>query len=98
MIEIFKMFQGHDVIMELRQFIIRRPLVHFGEVTGCTADADDGQLDVLYPGDGGHLFADEFHQAGNGFGIRIALGAEFFRQCDGADGDRQGMDGFSVAD
>jgi len=84
--------------VELRQFVIRRPLVHLGEITGCAADADDGQVDVLDPGDGGHFFADEFHQAGNGVGVRVALGAEFFSQRDGADGDRQRMNGFAIAD
>lgn len=65
------MVQGHDVVVELRQFVIRRPLVHLGEITGCAADATM-QVDVLDPGDGGHFFADEFHQAGNGVGVRVA--------------------------
>ena len=50
------------------------------------------------PFDFAHLFADIFQAGCNRFFVGIALGIEFFRQGDGADGQRDGMDVLAVLD
>lgn len=96
--DIFKVIEGHDVIMEFRQLVICSPLVHFSDVTCRTADSDNGQVDMGEPFDFAHLFADIFQAGCNRFFVGIALGIEFFRQGDGADGQRDGMDVLAVLD
>ena len=84
-----------DVVMHLRQLVIRCPLIHLGKSTGRAANADEGEAQIFNPVGSEELFPYEFQAVLQGDCVYVALEIEFFRNRYGADGDGNGMNWFA---